>query len=1766
MAIQPSGYVANVRDNSLSTVLFVQAVGVYGTIIAPAKSGTAGGYSGNWWQIKWDSGPPLYGSTGWSAEPVISLAPTAGDVPQPNFSGSYYKSANIYWLNGNAPASTSPPNPPGCQLGTALGNCTWYAFGRMLELGYDTTQLNTLIGNATDWANEANNAHIRVDSTPTAGSVAQAPANPSGYYKSGHVAVVESVNSDGSITVTESSFVQDASNPWDFLWHHRTISPGSSAWLPNFIHVSKGGIATLSPPTLIGPGTPSAPGSPVSTVTPTFQWQQVSGADGYGLYVSKFNGSTYDLVFNSETDVGVPLTEAAYQLPNGKLVDGAQYRWNMRSHNSAGYGTQYSSRSYFYVSLAYTVNPIAGPNGSINPNTPQPVSSGGSVTFTATPNSGYTVDQWLLDGGAVQTGGASYTLSPVTAPHNVTVTFKTAVATYTVSPSAGPNGSLSPNTPQTVSSGGSVTFTATPNSGYTVDQWLLDGGAVQTGGASYTLSPVTAPHNVTVTFMTIPPTPPPLPMMYITTFAGLAGNSASVDGTGSAARFFAPYDVAADAAGNVFVADTMNHTIRMISPVGVVSTLAGSAGNSGGADGSTSVARFNQPEGVAVDSAGNVYVADSGNNTIRKISTAGQVSTLAGLAGNWGSADGTGSTARFNSPSSLAVDSSGNVYVSDTMNQTIRKITTGGFVTTLAGSSGNSGSADGTGSSARFFYPHGLAVDSGGNIVVADFFNYTIRRITPSGQVTTLAGTAGSPGTADGDGVAARFSGPWGIALDTFGRIFVADDGAYTIRMVTASGNVSTVAGTANTAGSADGVGSAARFNGLRGIAVDRSGNLYVADTDNETIREGTPTGSLMVTIGPQGAVSAGGQWQVDGGAWHNSGDTVSGLSVGSHSVHFSTITGWNTPPDQVVTVSSGSSITTTATYTSQSGSLQVTITPPGAVTAGAQWQVDGGVWQSSGATVSDLTVGPHTLAFSTVSGWTFSGWSDGTTQNPRTITVVAGTTTYTANFTPPQGTIVVAANPPNGGTVSGGGTFPVGSQQQIAATPASGWTFSGWSDGNAQNPRTVTVVAGTTTYTASLSWGQTTSYVVDRYDDPNEVSAWSHWWGSPAWTLDYDSTVDAGGGTTSGSMKVTVSFDAVAYPLDNQFSFVRGLNGQTISLAAFANLAMDVKWDPSSPTNSDGNYGYLEYGVRFSDYSQNYFGHMNIPATNNWVHLVAPIDQTMQNIDKVTGITFRMWAGAGLSGPATFWVDNIILNVSAPQQSVIALSGNLVFGNVAVGGSASGTLTIANTGNAALTVSSISYPSGFSGAWSGTVPAGGSQPVKVVFAPTAATSYGGNVTVNSDASGGVNTLAVSGTGVVPLQPVIALSGNLAFGNVPVGGSASATLTIANTGNAALTVSSISYPAGFSGAWSGTVPAGGSQPVKVVFAPTAATSYGGNVTVNSDATEGVANIAASGTGIPARPPNDDFANRIALSGFVVSVTGQNTNATKEPGEPDHAGNSGGKSVWWTWTAPADGTTTIATTGSSFDTLLAVYTGSTVSALSLVASNDDELPGVLTSRLSFSAQAGTAYQIAVDGWGGASGSIVLNLQEAVPLPTISAFSVAPSAIAVGGVFTISYTVSDVGGPGLARVGLWRTSGDGSASDPGWQEMDDQAPTGSGPFSGFFLDTPVLPGGYWYGLKVFDGAGNETDRTSAVTGAIHATVLPAQARINNPRLVGRQFSVSVTTSLGANYTLEYKNAWADPAWMPAQTVPGTGDTITLTDSTATSPSRFYRVRVQ
>jgi hypothetical protein len=328
--------------------------------------------------------------------------------------------------------------------------------------------------------------------------------------------------------------------------------------------------------------------------------------------------------------------------------------------------------------------------------------------------------------------------------------------------------------------------------------------------------------------------------LYFGTLAGVAGSSGSSDGTGSTARFNFPYSIAIDTAGNVYVADTYNQTIRKITNAGVVTTLAGSAGNAGSTNGTGSAARFNLPEGIAVDTAGNVFVADTFNHTIRKVTSAGIVTTFAGSAGSFGSTDGTGSAARFRFPYDIAVDTAGNVFVADTDNHTIRKITSAGVVTTLAGTAGSSGSTDGTGSAARFNFPSGVSLDTAGNIYVADQVNNTIRKVTSVGVVTTLAGTAGSSGSADGTGSAARFNFPWDIAVDTAGNLFVTDQSNNTIRKITSAGVVTTIAGSAGNSGSANGTGSAARFDSPSGIAVSTAGNVFVADRANHTIRNST--------------------------------------------------------------------------------------------------------------------------------------------------------------------------------------------------------------------------------------------------------------------------------------------------------------------------------------------------------------------------------------------------------------------------------------------------------------------------------------------------------------------------------------------------------------------------------------------------------------------------------------------------------------------------------------------------------------------------------------------------------------------------------------------------------------------------------------------------------------------------------------------------------------------------------------------------------------
>lgn len=345
----------------------------------------------------------------------------------------------------------------------------------------------------------------------------------------------------------------------------------------------------------------------------------------------------------------------------------------------------------------------------------------------------------------------------------------------------------------------------------------------------------------------------------VSTFVGVAGSSGSTNGTGTAAKLGNPYGMTIDSSDNIYFSESFYHTIRKITSGGVVSTFAGTSSSSGSVDATGTAAKFKNPSGLTIDSSGNIYVADSGNHTIRIITSGGVVTTLAGTAGTSGSTDATGTAASFNSPNGVAVDSSGNVYVTDTYNYTIRKITSAGVVTTFAGTVGSSGSANGTGTAAKFNAPFGIAIDSSGNLFVADTNNSVIRKITTAGVVTTFAGTAGSTGYIDGTGAAARFISPQGIFIDGSNNLYVSDSSGNTIRKITSAAVVTTVAGTASTIGYTDATGSLARLNEPSQLAVDSSGNVYVATYSSirKITRSGVASTFAGSNAGTMGTVNA---------------------------------------------------------------------------------------------------------------------------------------------------------------------------------------------------------------------------------------------------------------------------------------------------------------------------------------------------------------------------------------------------------------------------------------------------------------------------------------------------------------------------------------------------------------------------------------------------------------------------------------------------------------------------------------------------------------------------------------------------------------------------------------------------------------------------------------------------------------------------------------------------------------------------------------------
>lgn len=333
----------------------------------------------------------------------------------------------------------------------------------------------------------------------------------------------------------------------------------------------------------------------------------------------------------------------------------------------------------------------------------------------------------------------------------------------------------------------------------------------------------------------------PVQAQLVTTVAGQVENTG--DATGQAlteALFNNPHGIAVDGQGIVYISDRWNHKIKKYDPnTGIVTTLAGT-GDIGRDDGPGSTARFYSPWGITADSAGNVYVADTKNQLIRKVDTNGMVTTLAGT-GSFGVKDGTVATAKFADPTGIAIATDGTLYVCDHVAHTIRKISTSGIVTTIAGKAFIDGYVDGPGAAARFFRPYGIEMDWDGSILIADEWNHRIRRVQPNGFSSTIAGS-GLLGSDDGTASQARFNYPWDLVSDKDGVIYVMDGYNYVIRRIEGD-SVTTYAGEAGNVGGQDGYGIEASFSGATAIAMDhRSNTLYIGDAFNELIRKVEPS------------------------------------------------------------------------------------------------------------------------------------------------------------------------------------------------------------------------------------------------------------------------------------------------------------------------------------------------------------------------------------------------------------------------------------------------------------------------------------------------------------------------------------------------------------------------------------------------------------------------------------------------------------------------------------------------------------------------------------------------------------------------------------------------------------------------------------------------------------------------------------------------------------------------------------------------------------
>ncbi|MBI2512496.1 MAG: immunoglobulin domain-containing protein [Opitutae bacterium] len=620
----------------------------------------------------------------------------------------------------------------------------------------------------------------------------------------------------------------------------------------------------------------AAASAPAITTQPSNQSVTAGGAVSFSVAASGTAPLSYQWRKDGTAISGA--TSSTYSIASAAASDAGTYSAVVT--NSAGSAT--SNGATLTVSAT---NTATAPSITTQP-AAQTVTAGGAVSFSVAASGTAPLSyQWRKDGTAIS-GATSSTYSIASAAASDAGTYSAVVsnsagsatsngATLTVNAAnttTAPSITTQPAA-QTVTAGGAVSFSVAASGTAPLSyQWRKDGTAIS-GATSSTYSiasaaasdagtysvvvsnsagsatsngatlTVNAANTTTAPSITTQPASVTVSPGQSATFSVAASGTAPLsyqwrkDGATIAGATSASYTIA-----SVASSDAASYTVVVTNSVGSATSNAATL--------TLAASIFPHLTALTFDGSGRLYATDSTNDTIQRIAADGTVYLVAGSTGSAGSTNGNGSAALFNQPGGVVATNDGVLYVADTANALIRRIATDGTVTTFAGNAALRGNANGTGTAATFSAPTGLALDTAGNLYVADATNHTIRKITSVGVVTTYAGQAGSAGSTNGSATAAKFNNPTALAVDSSGNLYVADTNNNTIRKISAAGNVTTLAGVSGVSGATDGTGSAALFNQPQGLALDAAGNLYVADTGNSSVRKIMPAGAVTTIAG----------------------------------------------------------------------------------------------------------------------------------------------------------------------------------------------------------------------------------------------------------------------------------------------------------------------------------------------------------------------------------------------------------------------------------------------------------------------------------------------------------------------------------------------------------------------------------------------------------------------------------------------------------------------------------------------------------------------------------------------------------------------------------------------------------------------------------------------------------------------------------------------------------------------------------------------------